>query len=83
MIDFRATLEVNEAEIMALDGILGYSVNAFLEVFYEKMGRTYVQPYESGVRSLHENLRKQLAPLVATIKEARGRIDKALREPSK
>lgn len=83
VIDFMADVTLSEQEILALDGILGYNVDTFLKVFYEKMGKSYVQPHESGVRSLHENLRKQLSPLVATITEARKRINDALREPPK
>ena len=51
------TLELDEVEVKALNGIFGYNVDAFLKVFYERMWKAYVQPYEAGVRSLHATIR--------------------------
>lgn len=73
-IDTRIVLELNEAEARALDGIFGYDVEAFLRVFYEKMGKAYVQPHEAGVRSLHESIRKVLAGPLAEVDKAKQRI---------
>ncbi len=64
-------LELDENEVRALDGIFGYSVEAFLKVFYERMGRAYVEPHESGVRSLHETIRATLAGPIGEIDKAR------------
>ena len=64
-------LELDEAEIKALDGIFGYDIEAFLKVFYEKMGTVYVKPYESGVRSLHKTIRSVMADPIAKINEAK------------
>lgn len=74
---FTTTLELNEAEVRALDGIFGYNVDAFLRVFYERMGESYVRPYEAGVRSLHERLRGVLAGPIAEMDEVRKRLKQA------
>lgn len=59
--ELTVLLELSEAEVKALDGIFGYDVEAFLRVFYERMGKAYVQPHEAGVRSLHETIHSVLA----------------------
>lgn len=73
------TLELTELEARALDGIFGYNVDAFLKVFYERMGKAYVQPHEAGVRSLHNSIRGVVAGPLAEIDKAR----KAMFEASK
>lgn len=70
-VKFSCVLHLGEDEIMALDGIFGYSVDAFLKEFYRVMGRAYVEPYEEGVRTLHESVRAQLGPIATEIKRAR------------
>ena len=75
-IEGRPTLEVrvifslSEAEAGALDAIIGYGVEPFLEVFYEKMGKAYLQPYENGLRSLFES-RGQLLHVIESANAAR------------
>lgn len=77
-IKLTATLELNEIEIRALDGIFGYDVEAFLKAFYEKMGAAYVKPFEAGVRSLHETMRRELAAPLAAVQKARNELGFAL-----
>ena len=70
----RVTLELDEAEVRALDGIFGYNVDMFLKVFYEKMGKAYVQPHEAGVRSLHASIRGEMAGSIRKIDEIRKKL---------
>lgn len=72
--ELTVLLELNESEVRALDGIFGYSVDSFLKVFYEKMGRAYVEPHEKGVRSLHETVRQILAGPIAALDDAKRRM---------
>lgn len=72
------TLQLNESEARALDGIFGYNVDAFLKVFYERMGTAYVAPHESGVRSLHATVRSQLAQPLSQLETARNAVNQAL-----
>ncbi len=64
-------LTLTESEARALDAIFGYDVERFLAVFYEKMGRAYVQPHEDGVRSLHKTMRGCLADPISRIDKLR------------
>jgi hypothetical protein len=81
--EVRATLSVTlgltEAEARALDGIFGYNADSFLKVFYEKMGRAYVQPHEAGVRSLHNTIRGVVSGPLAEVDRARKAMLEAAR----
>lgn len=72
------TLELDEDEVRALDGIFGYNVESFLKVFYERMGRAYVEPHEAGVRKLHETIRSTVAGPLSRITIARAAVRDAL-----
>lgn len=50
-------IELTEEEAGALDALAGYGVDSFLAVFYNHMGRAYMQPYEAGLRSLFGYIR--------------------------
>ncbi len=70
-------LELTEGEARALDGIFGYDVEVFLKVFYERMGKCYVQPHEAGVRSLHQTIRSAVAGPLERIVKARKAVHAA------
>lgn len=70
-------LELDEKEVRALDGIFGYNVDAFLKVFYERMGRAYVERYEDGVRSLHKTIRQVLSGPIAEVDKAKTALREA------
>lgn len=76
-VETKIVLELTEAEARALDGIFGYSVDAFLRVFYQQMGYSYVQPFEEGVRSLHKTVRGVTSPAIAQLDETRRRLNTA------
>lgn len=50
------TLMLSEVEARALEALAGYGADAFLEVFYKHMGKHYLQPHESGLRSLFDSI---------------------------
>lgn len=56
-VEISATLELTQAEIGALDALAGYGTDTFLKVFYERMGKAYLQPYEAGLKSLFAKVR--------------------------
>jgi hypothetical protein len=60
--------------VSSTDGLFGYDVEAFLKVFYEKMGKAYVQPHEAGVRSLHATIRGVVSEPIAAVDKARKQM---------
>lgn len=55
-VEATAVLELNEDEIGAIDALIGYGVESFLKVFYEKLGKAYMEPHEAGLRSFFEGV---------------------------
>lgn len=55
-IEATVTLVLNEEEIRAIDALTGYGIESFLKVFYERLGRAYLQPHEAGLRSFFESV---------------------------
>jgi hypothetical protein len=76
----RITLELTEQEARALDAIFGYNVDVFLRVFYERMGKHYVQPHEDGVRSLHKTIRGVLSKPLSEVDKLRKSVVKTLEQ---
>jgi len=70
-VTLSGVVKVNEAELRALDALVGYGVKPFLAVFYEKMGRHYLEPHEAGLRSLFETIRAQVPNQLAQVDMAR------------
>lgn len=59
-VSMEVTLTLSEAEAGALAAIFSYGSDAFLEVFYKHLGTSYLHPYASGVKSLHDTVPGQL-----------------------
>jgi hypothetical protein len=73
-IDLKVVLELDEEEARALSGIFGYGVDPFLKAFYKEMGKAYVQPYEKGVRRLHERIRGLMDHEISKIDDVRRKL---------
>jgi hypothetical protein len=63
-ITLDVALKLNESEIRALDALAGYGAKVFLEVFYEHMGRAYMEPHEAGLRSLFDTIKAELPSII-------------------
>jgi hypothetical protein len=74
-VEVRATLELNEEELGALDALAGYGTEAFLEVFYKHMGKAYLDRYEHGLRSLFESVRKHVPGMIGQAEKARRSLE--------
>lgn len=55
-IQAQAIIMFDESEMRALDALIGYGVQPFLDVFYKHLGKAYLQPHEAGMRSLFDTL---------------------------
>lgn len=74
----EATFVLNEVECRALDALIGYGIEPFLKVFYEKMGRHYLEPHERGLRELFLKFGKAVNPALADVQTARQLIGEAM-----
>ncbi len=69
-VKMEVCLQLTEAEAGALDALVGYGIDPFLEVFY-KLGRAYMEPYEDGLRSLFESVRTGEGSVRGLLEKAR------------
>lgn len=79
-IEFSVTLTLTVGEAKALDAIVGYGTDAFLEVFYPKLGKAYLQPFENDMRKLFDKIKSDLGHEVHKIETAKKAINSALNE---
>ncbi len=73
-IAFELTLTINESAAHALDALAGYGDEAFLALFYAKLGQSYLKPHEGALRELFAAVRAQLPSQLHAVKEARGKL---------
>ena len=72
-VSFTITVELSEEEARALAVLPSYGADSFLEFFYEKLGRTCLEPHENGIKELFETI-KSLYSELASIDRVRGFI---------
>lgn len=70
---FEVEVTLNESELRALDALVGYGIKSFLEVLYKHMGKHYLEPHESGLKSLFERV-KELRPEITHIDEIKKKL---------
>jgi hypothetical protein len=70
-LELKIVLVLSEEEAKALDALFGYDQKEFLNVFYEKMGRAYLEPHEAGLRLLHNTVRDALGVWLERAQTAR------------
>jgi hypothetical protein len=78
-VETRATIELSEVEMRALDALIGYGIDPFLEVFYKHLGKHYLQPHEAGMRSLFKTIASDIPAVLRRADVARQAF--ALHDP--
>lgn len=79
-VDYSITLTLTVNEAKALEAIAGYGTQAFLEVFYAKLGRYYLQPTEKDVILFLEKCSHCLPQEIRKIEEAQKAIAEATKQ---
>ncbi len=57
-------LTLSEEEAKALNAITVYGSDKFLEMFYEHLGKTYLEEYEDGLISLFDSVKDKLSVIL-------------------
>lgn len=77
-VSYSISLELTEVEARMLDAMACYGDDAFKNAFYEKLGKSYMQPFASGISSLFSAIREQVNPQLHEVDQSRKAIEKAL-----
>ncbi len=75
-IEAYATFKLTESELAALDALSGYGTDAFLKIFYEHMGRGYLEKHEIGLRTLFSAVRDKVPYILSCAESARKVFNK-------
>ncbi len=70
-VNVTATMEFSEPELRALDALVGYGDDAFIKVFYEHLGKSYMQQHEAGLRTLFMSIRSEVPNILSRTDAAR------------
>ncbi|WP_269501047.1 hypothetical protein [Burkholderia sp. IMCC1007] len=70
-VEVRARMDFSENELRALEALTGYGIHSFLEVFYTKLGKAYMQPHEAGLRELFASVNAHVPPILRRADAAR------------
>ena len=70
-VDFEIKLTLNEEEARALNALAEYSIEDFIETFYEHLGRYYMEKHEKGLRSLLRSAQVSLPMRLSKVDRAR------------
>jgi len=68
-IDLEVTITLNYQQAKALEAMASYGADPFLKVFKEKLGKSYIEPYEEGVHSLFDEIKGAGRPINKAIQE--------------
>lgn len=71
-------LNLTESECRALDALVGYGDNAFLDVFGKQLGEHYMRDHEGGLRDFFATVRTQILPGLSQI----DRLRKCISDPN-
>lgn len=70
-IDIHVILKLTEVEARALEAIVGYGIDPFLETFYKHLGKAYLQDHEAGAISLFNTVREEIPKHLKRADDAR------------
>lgn len=72
----EAKFTVTEGELRALEALAGYGDDAFIEMFYKNLGKTYLQPHEQHLRDFLKSIRSIAVPILSRTDAARKAFNK-------
>ncbi len=68
-------IKLDEEEVRALDALAGYGTDEFIQAFYKVMGRSYLEPFEGGLRSFLDGIRPVCGEAIARVDQARKKLE--------
>lgn len=78
-VHFECKLTLTEGEARALHVLTEYGTDEFIDKFYTKLGKYYLEPYEPSLRSLFSRITSDLGPQLYEVTKARKAIADAMK----
>ncbi len=76
-LEVTVTFRISEEEARALDGLVGYGDDAFIEHFKKNLGTHYIRDHEEGLRSFFKSIRGAMPGILHRTDAARKAFIKA------
>lgn len=73
VLDLSVTITVSESELRALKVFTQYGADNFLKVFYERLGKSDLEPHEKSVRALFDKI-NEVTPNLSAMDEVRKSV---------
>lgn len=70
-VQVSANFLLDEEELRALDALVGYGTDKFIDAFYKVMGKAYLEPHAAGLRRLFETFSKHVPGILSRANAAR------------
>jgi hypothetical protein len=70
-IGLELVIVLDEEETRALDALVGYGDDAFIEAFKEKLGHAYLDDHEDGLRRFFQSIRQNVPLILDRLKKAK------------
>jgi len=70
--EFTVVLKLSEDEARALHDITAYGYDAFIKVFKDKLGESYIKKHENGAKSLFEIVQRGMPAIFSRMDKARN-----------
>ena len=77
IVAMTVSIDLTEPEARALDAMVGYGDDAFINAFYEHLGKAYMKDHEIGLRTFLKSVRDFMPNVIRKADAAR----KAFRNP--
>lgn len=74
-IDLTINMTLSESEARALLALTAYGHKQFLEMFYNNMGKSQLQPYENGLITFFNTFKELCPPILNRINSARKQFE--------
>jgi hypothetical protein len=80
-IDAKIVLILSEDEARALEAIVGYGPEKFIEWFEKNHGKHYISKAKLGIKSLFETTRRELPQHISKLEDARNLLNLPSKKP--
>ena len=70
-VNIKANISFAEADLKALDALVGYGIDPFLKVFYKELGEAYMKPYEANLRALFKTIEGNVPQALVKVDQVR------------
>lgn len=70
-VKIEALITLDEGELRALDALAGYGDDAFIQHFYDKLGKAYMQAHEGSLRQFLKTIRGVAGEILSRADDAR------------